>query len=171
MTQVELTPEVVKYRVQQLNGLFDDIEEDFLPQIINVRAAQTSTTWSSAPPAVQFRTSMRNALNTAEANLRTLWGRVKELCDTLEQNAADLTTLDDDARAELARLLERAQTPPEMPAPTTTPPYAPGATTPGPWAPRPLMDPPLLTPWMPPAPATPSAPSGPTIQPEWDAEK
>ena len=167
VTQVELTPEVVKHRVQQLNALFDQIENEFLPLVKDTEAAQTSTTWSSAPPAAQFRATMASMLRTAGGELQTLWTRVRELCDTLEQNARDLTTLDDTARAELDTLLKRAETPPDLPEPTPTPvPYAPGAILPGsPYAPTSLLSLPGTT-----NPGT-SAASGLQIQSSgWDAQ-
>ncbi len=121
VAQVELTPEVVKHRVTQLNALFDQIENDFLPKVQAARSAQTTSTWSSSLPAAQFRSTMAATLSTAENRLVQLWGQVRHLCETLEQNAADLTTLDQATRDDLAVLLARAAGEPERPARPSVP--------------------------------------------------
>lgn len=125
---VEIANERVAQCVKDLNALFDQIETDFLPKVVAARSAQTSTAWSSAPPAVAFRASMQTTLDVAETKLTQLWDRVGELCETLKQNVADLESLDATTAADLERLMTRASEPLEMPE--TRVPYAPGMAPP-----------------------------------------
>lgn len=136
VAQVELTPEVVKHRVQQLNALFDQIEGEFLPKVAAARAAQTTSTWSSSLPAAQFRSTMAAQLTTAKTRLEALWAEVQHLCTTLEQNAADLTELDQATRDDLTTLLTRADGGPAEPLQAPVPvPVAPDTDVAGPASP------------------------------------
>lgn len=132
---VELTPERVKKCVEDLNALFDQIEHDFLPKVAAAQSVQTSAQWSDAAPAVEFRTAIRSALGSAEQRLKTLWTDVRELCETLERNAADLEALDTATADSLALLLSRSKNEPEAPEYVPLPVHygaPPGYTVPAP---------------------------------------
>ncbi len=126
---VEMTPERVAKCVHLLNGLFDQIEHDFLPKVASAQSVQTTTQWSDAPPALQFQQAISVALAQAEVRLTTMWADVRGLCETLEQNAADLAAVDQTTADSLAALLKRSETEPKAPEYVDAPGYAPDGYT------------------------------------------
>jgi len=129
---IQLEREVVKARLETLVHLQEYVSM-LRSSLHDLRARQTTGTWSTAGQTQQFVNAYRGQLTSLDTELRLIHQQMADYHATLQSNMSSLVSTDEDVQARLMQVAQRLNaspngatappgTPSSVPAPTSAAP-------------------------------------------------